>query len=187
MRGVKRLGMLVGSIWLILQAVNVYADDMRPVKLKARGSGYHQVPSVSSQGRARFKARINATRTEVAYKLSYEGAEGNVFMAHIHFGQHFANGGISVWFCGDPASPIFPPPVTISVPLCEPKAGTLEGVFTADDLLGPGGQGIAPGEFEEFLQALKRGVTYINIHSDKHIPGEIRGQIRPSKRSRSHD
>ncbi len=175
------VGLMTGIFFMLLLVPNGYSETgnkMREVVLKARGGGFNQVPSVSSQGRAKFKARINAERTEVDYVLSYDRAEGNVFMAHIHFGQHFANGGISVWFCGDPASPIFPPPPNISVPLCEPKAGVLEGVFTADDLLGPGGQGIAPGEFEEFLRAMEKGVTYVNIHSDKHIPGEIRAQIR---------
>ncbi len=80
------------------------------------------------------------------------------------------------WFCGDPDAG-FPPPASINVPLCGPKEDKLEGTFTADDLLGPEGQGISPGEFEAFVMALKKGLGYVNIHSTLQPPGEIRGQI----------
>ncbi len=184
------VGLFVGAFIFLLQTAPAYSTEPgepRMTMLKAKGSGFREVPSVSSTGSARFRGTINPERTEVAYRLSYEAAEGNVFMAHIHIGQFFANGGISVWFCGDPGSPIFPPPGSISVPICDPTAGTLEGVFTAADVLGPAGQGIAAGEFEEFLRALEAGVTYVNIHSDKHIPGEIRAQIRAMRKHKKDD
>ena len=152
-----------------------------PKKLKAWASGLNEVPALSSSGSGRFEARISDDHTAIDYTLSYQGMEGKVFMAHIHIGQHFANGGISYWFCGDPASAV-PPPPTVSVPICDPTSGTLQGTIRAADILGPNGQGIAPGEFDEFIHLLKRGMTYVNIYSDKHAPGEIRGQIMHHKR-----
>ncbi len=180
-------GFILGSMLIFLQVTTVYSSDARPTKLRAKASGFNEVPALVSSGHGHFKAKINPEGTEVTYALSYEGMEGNVFMAHIHFGQHFTNGGIMVWFCGDPASPIFPPPPSISVPLCGATEGSFEGSFTAADVLGPGGQGIAPGEFEKFVHALEKGLSYVNIHSDIHIPGEIRGQIRTSRKKMFQD
>lgn len=150
----------------------------RPVGLSTRLGGLAEVPSVSSTGSGLFKATVNADRTEISWTLSYDGTEGTVFMAHIHFGQQHTNGGISVWFCGDPASPLPPPPsVPAGLPLC-PPSGTLQGTFTAEDVIGPAGQGIAPAEFNEFVRAILSGAAYVNVHSLKHPPGEIRGQIQ---------
>jgi len=44
-------------------------------------------------------------------------------------------------------------------------------------VVGPAGQGIAPGELDEFIRAIRAGVTYVNVHSTKFPSGEIRGQI----------
>lgn len=150
----------------------------RPIGLSARLGGLPEVPSVSSTGSGQFRATVNADRTEIIWSLSYDNTEGEIFMAHIHFGQQHTNGGISVWFCGDADSPV-PPPATVpaGLPLC-PASGTLEGTFTAEDVIGPAGQGINLGEFEELANAILRGAAYVNVHSLKHIPGEIRGQIQ---------
>jgi hypothetical protein len=50
--------------------------------------------------------------------------------------------------------------------------------ITAADVVGPGGQGIAAGEFAEILNALRAGVAYANVHTAAFGGGEIRGQIR---------
>jgi hypothetical protein len=44
------------------------------------------------------------------------------------------------------------------------------------------GQDIGPGEFDEFMDALEAGVTYVNVHSDKYPGGEIRAQIDADRR-----
>jgi hypothetical protein len=51
------------------------------------------------------------------------------------------------------------------------------GTVTAADVVGPTGQGVSPGEFEEILDAMRAGVTYANVHTTKIPGGEIRGQI----------
>jgi hypothetical protein len=40
------------------------------------------------------------------------------------------------------------------------------------------GQGIAPGEFEELLAAIRAGVAYANVHTSTFPGGELRGQLR---------
>jgi hypothetical protein len=51
------------------------------------------------------------------------------------------------------------------------------GTILASDVGGPVAQGIAPGELAELLQAIRAGVTYANVHTNKHPSGEIRGAI----------
>jgi CHRD domain len=40
------------------------------------------------------------------------------------------------------------------------------------------GQGIAAGEFDELVDAIRAGFTYANVHTTAFPPGEIRAQIK---------
>jgi hypothetical protein len=51
-------------------------------------------------------------------------------------------------------------------------------MVTAENVIGPAGQGVSPGEFAEALAAIRHGLGYANVHSSKIPTGEIRGQIR---------
>ena len=53
----------------------------------------------------------------------------------------------------------------------------MTGTIVPADIIGPTGQGIDVGEFEEAVAAIRAGVTYANVHTVKHPGGEIRGQI----------
>jgi hypothetical protein len=53
----------------------------------------------------------------------------------------------------------------------------VSGTVVAADVIGPAGQGIAPGEFAELLRAIRKGVTYVNVHSATQPGGEIRAQM----------
>ena len=128
-----------------------------------------EVPSVSSAARGWVTLVVD----EAEQTISYEGLEGPVVQAHIHTGQFGANGGIMVWFCGTAAQP-----GPAGTPVCPASPGTVSGVLTATQVVGPVGQGIAPGEFAEVVAAIRNGVAYANVHSGKFAGGEIRGQLR---------
>jgi hypothetical protein len=53
----------------------------------------------------------------------------------------------------------------------------VSGTITPLEVIGPNGQGIAPGEFEELVAAIRAGRAYANVHSAKFPGGEIRGQL----------
>ena len=143
-----------------------------------RGSdmnGYEENPDVSTVATGDFSARLSDDGTTLHYKLSYSGLEGAVTQAHIHFGKEAVNGGISIWLCGTAALP-----GPAGTPVC-PAEGTVERDVTAADVVGPTGQGIAPGEFAEILAAMRAGHAYANVHSAKFGGGEIRAQINDNR------
>ncbi len=139
----------------------------------ARLTGYEEVPAASSPGRGEFKARIDRKAGAIFYELSYKGLQGNITMAHIHLGQHGVNGGISVWLCGTTTNP-----GPAGTPVCPAGTeGEVNGTLMAANVVGPAAQLIAPGEFDELVDAILAGVTYVNVHSTVLPAGEVRGQI----------
>ena len=58
------------------------------------------------------------------------------------------------------------------------RAAPVTSLIIAANVIGPGAQGIAAGEFAELLAAIRSGNAYANVHTTKYPGGEIRGQIR---------
>lgn len=141
-------------------------------RLQAGLSGSSEVPAISSTGQGKFVAKIAPDEGYFTYELSYDGLEGSVLQAHIHLGQQSVNGGIMIWLCGTTANP-----GPAGTPTCPSPGGTVSGTVSAENVVGPAGQGIAAAEWQEALAALRSGVAYANVHSTKHPGGEIRGQI----------
>ena len=157
-----------GAIAILLGAAGVTvagADDDDGVQ--ARLKGFEEVPAVSTVASGKFEAEIDRAAQRIDYELSYSDLEAPVLFAHIHLGQRTANGGVAAFLCGGGDKPP-----------CPPTAGTVEGTIDPADVIGPENQGIAPGEFDELVRAIRAGVTYANVHSSKFPGGEIRGQIR---------
>ena len=135
-------------------------------------SGYEEDPLVrSTTGNGSFKARISERREEIDFELSYAELEGNVTQAHIHFGGPRQSGDISVFLCTNLGNG------PAGTPTCPAAPGTVSGTITPDDVLGPVAQGIAAGEFDELVDAIRAGVTYVNVHSSLYAGGEIRAQL----------
>ena len=160
---------LAGGLAMLLAAIGVGAAVAGDGGSSARAKlkGYEEVPSVSTVASGKFKAEIDRSAQIIEYELSYRDLEANALFAHIHLGQRTANGGVSVFLCGGGDKPP-----------CPPTAGTVEGTIDPADVIGPASQGIAPGEFDELVRAIRAGVTYANVHSSKFPGGEIRGQIK---------
>jgi hypothetical protein len=142
-------------------------------EIRERLTGFQEVPVISTNAEGRFKAEVRGDRIE--YQLRWEDLAGQVTQAHIHLGQRDVNGGISIWLCGNPSATVNPPAGTQACPLTNPAS--ISGTATAAQVIGPTGQGIAPGEFDEVLDAIRAGVTYANVHSTTFGGGEIRAQL----------
>ena len=140
-------------------------------ELREQLSGFEEVPAVSTDGNGRFQAKVHRGQDAIAYRLRYRELEGNVTQSHIHFAQRAVNGGISVFLCSNLGNgPMGTQP-------CPAAPATIEGTIGPEDVIGPSGQGIAAGEFDELLRAIDAGATYVNVHSTLWPGGEIRAQL----------
>jgi hypothetical protein len=138
-----------------------------PNQFRASLTGFQEVPAISTTGRAELRLRLRDSNT-LEFELRYSNLEGgNPSMAHIHLGQRGVNGGVVVFFCGGGNKPACP----------ASNSGTVMGTIVAADVLAVPTQGIAAGEFDELVAAIRAGVTYANIHNGTYGGGEIRGQI----------
>ena len=141
-------------------------DDSERRDVKAKLGGFAEVPSVSTIGSG--KLRLTITPSTITYALTYEGLEGGAIVgAHLHLGQAGVNGGVIANLCGGTETPC---PAT--------AAGGMSGTIVPAEILGPGAQGIAPGEFAEVLRAIRAGAVYANVHTTTYPGGEIRGQLK---------
>jgi hypothetical protein len=136
-------------------------------------TGYEENPDLSTPATGSFEARLSDDGTSLTYELSYSGLEGTVTQSHVHFGKTAINGGISFWLCETETNPS----PSATTPTCPTPGGTVTGEITAAEVIGPAGQGIAPGEFAEILAAMRAGHAYANVHSSTRLGGEIRAQI----------
>lgn len=176
----KRSGFVATGVAVMLAMVGalsaVGADGNR--KLRTELSGFQEPPAILTVATGEFEATISRDESGFEYQLSYENLEGDVRQAHIHIAQLSINGGIAVWLCQTATNPA-PAAVAAATPDCGgPNSGTVNGMVTAAQVVGPGGQGVSPGELEEVFRAMRNGAAYVNVHSSKWPGGEIRGQLR---------
>ena len=156
----RRLHVAVGLLIGLLLSTGIVVAASR--SFHAHASGDQEVPAVTTlaQGQAHFK--LSADGTQLSYKLNVANLDGIRF-AHIHLGAAGSNGPVVV-FLLQPQSPS-----TGRV------NGTLaEGTITAAALIGP----LAGHPLSDLIAALESGNAYVNVHTDAHPGGEIRGQIR---------
>jgi hypothetical protein len=141
--------------------------------VRAELDGFQEVPAaIFTNGSGTFRASVQDDVVE--YELSYAGL-AEVIGAHIHFGRPGINGGVIAFLCQDQGTPLGDPPA--GVQSCPDGDQTITGVLTASDVVGPADQGIAPGDGETAVAAVLARATYINVHTNAFVPGEIRGAV----------
>jgi hypothetical protein len=145
-------------------------------------TGYEEVPALSSPGVGEFHAFINRGTDQIRYRLDYRGLESPVTQAHIHFENRTNNGAIVVFLCSNLGNG------PAGTQACPAGGGTVRGIITPADVGdGAAAQGIAAGEFDEFVRAVRAGSTYVNVHTEGRPSGEVRAQIGGRADRRHHD
>lgn len=124
-----------------------------PITLGANLQGGQEVPPVATLGGGTGRVTISDDLTRIDFEVSVVGL-ADVAESHIHVGGVGENGPVVLFL-----SPV-------------PFAGTISGTLTAADVItGPG------VSFEDLLEEVMRGNTYINVHTSTNPGGEIRGQL----------
>ena len=171
MRKIRLYGTPLVAILALLAIVSyaVASNDGGKTHFKSDTlTGYQEVVGpgpISTVGTGTFVADLEGDT--ITYTLTYSGLEGGaVTQAHIHFGQRAVGGGVIAFLCGGPTKPA-----------CPASPATVTGTITPADIIGPNGQGIEPGSFDEAVRALRAGVVYANVHTTRWLMGEIRGQV----------
>ncbi len=177
--------LVVAASLLGVAASGVMADGKD--RIRARLTGYNEVPAVSTVASGRFVADVAADGSYFDYELTYGGLQGVITQSHIHFAQKSVNGPIVIWLCRTTTNP--GPAAPIQAPDCQVNTAGQAGEFsvsgriTAANVLGTpvaptGGQQLAATELAEALAAMRAGVAYVNVHTTLSPGGEIRGQTR---------
>lgn len=170
MKPLSCLSLTLACVVLALPADAAAADRVHAVL-----HSHEEVPAISSGAVGAFRAEVDAKAGRIIYELNFVGLEGEVRQAHIHLGQRGVNGGVSVFLCQTSAHP----DPTGLAPTC-PASGRVSGVLRSANVVGPAGQGLAAGEFDELVRAIFGGVAYVNVHTSVFGGGEIRGQLQRS-------
>jgi hypothetical protein len=104
--------------------------------------------------------QLNTNRTQLRFRLVINNI-AKVTQGHIHLGRKGQNGPVVVFLFG-------PSKFGISV-----RRGVVRGVLSRRDLVGP----LQGKTLNDLIREIKRGNTYVNVHTVNNPDGEIRGQI----------
>jgi hypothetical protein len=180
----KRTTLWTAAVFVF--ATGVAFSDEGARKFKELLNGINEAAAVvSTTGTGTFSAEISQDGSEINYELTFQDLEGEVRQAHIHIGHPQNQGGIVLWLCDSATNPS-PSPATPECTADDPSnpfAGRVTGTLTAADVQNLPANGIAgatplaPGEFAEVVALIRAGRTYVNVHSTKFPPGEVRAQI----------
>jgi CHRD domain len=124
-------------------------------------SGNEEVPPVQTD--ATGSTELTAPHFEnIGYSVNVSNID-KVTAAHIHSGKQGENGPILVTL------------FKADTPSSEPISGNLaSGNITNANLEGP----MAGKTVMDLTKSMELGETYVNVHSEEHPNGEIRGQIK---------
>ena len=128
---------------------------------------------LSTTGTGEFQARVDTAAQEITYSLSYAALEGNVLQAHIHLGGRAQSGGISVFLCTNLGNG------PAGTQACPAAPATISGTIRPADVIGPAGQGITAGQFDELVAAMRADVD-LRQRPQLAVPG--RGDPGPARR-----
>jgi hypothetical protein len=104
----------------------------------------------------------------ISFSLTFSGLSSSLTVAHLHFAPGKVAGGVMIFLCGGGGQPDCP----------AATEGTITGTITAANVTGPTTQGIAVGDLDSALEAVRAGLAYANMHTTNFAGGEIRGQVQ---------
>ena len=158
------------GFWAITAlAVSILAASAAPShaeRFSASLSGANEVPPINSAGTGNFEMTIQPSG--ISFSLSFSDLSSPLSVAHLHFAPSKVAGGVMIFLCGGGGQPACP----------ATTSGEITGTITAANVTGPTGQGIAVGDLDSALEAVRDGLSYANMHTTNFPGGEIRGNVQ---------
>jgi hypothetical protein len=136
-----------------LLGVALWAGSARaaPASFKVPLGGTQQVPAVQTAGTGTADLTYDPATRVITWAITYNGLSGPVTMAHFHGPAELGTNGPAQIWLTEKGSPVESP---------------IKGRAT-----------LTPDQAKEF----EAGKWYINLHTQNHLGGEIRGQVMPPK------
>jgi hypothetical protein len=146
--------------------------------------GDNEVPPVFTRGRGQLTMFLDPLAAEgtLRFRLTYERLSTPIGVAHVHFAPPGINGGVMYFFCGGGGQAACPSDANTDSAGVVTYSGTVVGMVTIANVLGPATQGINPADPERFakvLDIMRSGRSYANVHTAQSPGGEVRGPVRP--------
>ena len=135
-------------------------------RFSASLGGENEVPPINTAGTGNFEMTIQPGT--INFSLTFSNLSSPLAVSHLHFAPSKVAGGVMIFLCGGGGQPACP----------AATSGTITGTITAANVTGPTGQGIAPGNLDAALEAVRNDLAYANMHTANFGGGEIRGQVR---------
>ena len=170
----KKLLLATVLVAVVATAVGGFAvaRDGGSSHFKTYLDGWQEDPSQVTTGYGKFRAKRVDSDT-IEFWLRYSDLEGDASQAHIHIGSHHESGGVSAWLCGAGGT---------AQPACPLRSGEVHWFIERDDVTGPAGQGVEPGNIADLLRAMRHDEVYVNVHTSRAPAGEIRGDFGHDRR-----
>jgi len=147
----------------VLVAPAAYSQTER---VSASLSGANEVPPINTTGTGNLEMTIQPGM--ITFSLDFSDLSSTLTVAHLHFAPRSVAGGVMIFLCGGGGQPACP----------AATEGTITGTITAENVTGPTTQGIDVGDLNSALEAVRDGLSYVNMHTTNFAGGEIRGQLR---------
>ena len=133
---------------------------------KATLSGDQEVPPVSTQTSGKAFLRANNAKTKIEFQLHLRKGVG-ITQAHIHCAPAGQNGAVVAFLAGMHAAGLDINGKWIS------KATLTDGSIV---------NAACGATISELVDSMRAGNTYINVHSIANPAGEVRGQIKRTRK-----
>lgn len=137
------------------------SDRSNQLHFNASINGKNSVPAKDTKAVGEVIVNISKDEKTIHFKVMVANIE-NVLASHFHMAPPGSNGGIVV--------PLFANP--------NPQpSGPMNGIMVEGDITASDVVGALAGDLDGFIEAIRSGNIYINIHTTANPGGEIRGQL----------
>lgn len=165
---------ITGALAIGLVAVAVAKDGDPTKKFDSTLSSFQEVPALATPGHGKFQAQIDKQAGEIRWQLTFGDLDSDATQSHLHFENRTNSGPVVVFLCSNLGNG------PAGTQACPAGGGTISGTIRAADVLGQAGGaavGIASGDFDDLVRAIRAGAVYVNVHSTTRPAGEVRGQL----------